>query len=177
MNVRLLPVLLTFVIASGLLFGGYFFYQAYAVDHPIKEGIAATSGVADAEVETTRSRITVRLRLEEAARLYDVYRAVAEQVAERAGGRETVIDLSAGSSSELEAIWHTALFDLAEAMENRCYGDVPRLMDDLAKRHPGLAVETAMDKSRIYVTLRLEGAAFHRVLPLEGERLGGWASE
>lgn len=170
-----MPVLLTFAIASGLLFGGYFSYQAYAIDQPLEQGIAATDGVAGAEVDTSRERIVVRLRLKEEARLMDVHRAVREQLAERGGGRDAVILLAAdGSSPELEAIWQRALFDLAEAMENRRYGDVPRLLDALGKRYPGLAAEAAMDEARVYVTLRLSGAALHRVLPLAGERLGAW---
>lgn len=174
MNVRLLPALLAFVIASGLLFGGYFFYQAYAVDNPVEKGIAETEGVAEAAVETTRNRIDVTLRLTKNADLRSVYRHIADLVGERGSGRELSIKLEQDSSPGLEQIWHSALFDVAEAMENRKYGDLPGIMNRLGKEFPRLSTELSMDETAIYISLYLDDASLHKVLPLSGGSLGVW---
>lgn len=174
MNLRLLPALLTFVIASGLLFGGYFFYQAYAVDRPLEEGVTGTEGVANASVATSRNRIAIGLQLKDDADLRAVYRSVEQLAAERSAGRELVIELEGEPSPDLMRIWQGALFHVAEAMDNRRYGEVPLLMEQLQDQHPGLVAHAAMDDTRVYVTLRLDGSAMYNVLPLDGGRLGVW---
>lgn len=174
MNLRLLPALLTFVIASGLLFGGYFFYQSYAVDRPLEESVAGTDGVAEASVTTARTNITIRLLLEDGADLRTVYRTVQQLALERGSGRELEVELTGDPSPALVRIWQDALFHVAEAMDNRRYGDMPRLMEQLEDSHPGLAARASMDESHIYVTLRLDGSAMYNVLPLDGGRMGVW---
>lgn len=174
MKLRLLPALLTFVIASGLLFGGYFFYQVQAVDRPLEADVSGTEGVAHAEVATSRTRIEIRLQLERDADLRTVYRAVQQLAEERGTGRELVIELDGEPTPELLLIWQNALFHVAEAMDNRRYGDVPRLMDQLQHDHAGLTAHAAMDEGHIYVTLRLDGSTLYRVLPLDGGRMGVW---
>lgn len=176
MNVRLVPVLITFVLATGLLFGGYFAWQTYAVSNPIAADMADAQGVADVSLETERNRIIATLRLEEDADLMQVYRRMEEIAAKRGSGRDFVIELVGADSPELENIWNGALFELAEAMENRRYGDVPLLMEELAARHPGLSANAAMDESRVYVTLRLGDDTLRKVLPLSGERLEAWSN-
>lgn len=175
-NVRPLPVLLAFLVTAGLLFGGYFFYQAYAVHQPLASGIAGLEGVAGASLETERGLITIRLRLGGDADLMRVYRQAAQLAAERGHGRDAVITLDADASPELEAVWQDLLFDLAEAMDHRRYSDIPRLMDLAARRHPGVAAEAAMDECRVYVTLRKDGAALYKALPLRGDGMEAWAN-
>jgi len=175
-NVRPLPVLLAFLVTAGLLFGGYFVYQAYAVQQPMESGIAGVEGVSAVSLETERGLVTIRLRLRPEADLMRVYRQVETLAAGRAGGRNIAVVVETEAGGDLEAVWQEMLFDLAEAMENRRYGDIPGLMEAAERRHPGLSAEAAMDESRVYVTLRLDGAAMHKALPLAGGRLEAWAN-
>ena len=131
MKLRLFPVALTFVITGGLLFGGWYAYQSLAVDNPLYGQIESIAGIDDFTLETSRDRVAIRVKLDERADLPAVWTTLHEQMKPYAGQRQLYIRVTGEASPELDRLWSTALFDVAEAMDARRYGDIPDRMLEL----------------------------------------------
>lgn len=177
MKVRLIPVLSTFILTAGLLFGGWFAYQSMAVESPLYDMVKDVKGVSDASISLSRNQLWIQLHLNQEAELSTLYRDMLKQSHELAGNRTVHLEIIDQSSEALNQIWQKGLFDLAEAMAAQRYGSIPDLMQELADETPGLQAETAMDEHHVYITLKLEDAAKYAVLPRDPARLGVWPVE
>ena len=177
MKVRLLPVLLTFFVAVVVLFGGWFTYQSLAVENPTSDIVSEIDGVEHAQVESERDSLLIRVWLESDAELSTLYNKLLQQTREQAGSRTVSISIEGEVSDRLNEIWHTALFDVAEAMDTKAYGDIPERMHELEVEHSGLQTVAAMDDSYVYITLRLDGKTKYVVLPRVPDRMGVWPNE
>lgn len=152
-KLRLLPVLLTFCCSAAVVFGGWFAYQHYFVKQPLDGKIAAVPGVREAAVDIDRREVRIDLRLEHDADLREVYTAVWRTAKSAAGSRNVRIDLEQNTSETLDALWAQALFDVAEAMEHRRYGDIPDRLNELAAAGEDVTVSTEMDETNVYIRL------------------------
>lgn len=177
MKVRLLPVLLTFLISAGLLFGGWFTYQSVAVENPINDMIDSVAGIEDASIELDRDLLLIRVRLTDEAELSTLYHSLLEQSYAIVSDRTVRLEIVDESTEALNRIWQAVLFDVAEAMDSQRYSSIPKRMQELADETPGLKAETAMDERNVYITLKHDGAAKYVVLPRNPARLGVWPVE
>ena len=75
-NIRPLPILFTIIAAGAVLFGGWFAYNRYAVEAPLKATIADVAGIEASEPVITRDLVTIDVSLREDADLGDVYRII-----------------------------------------------------------------------------------------------------
>jgi len=174
MKLRPLPILLTIIATGAVLFGGWFAYNRYAVEQPLKETIAEVAGIETSEPVITRNLVSVDLSLTDDADLGSVYRIIRERGASVIGSRELKLNIEQETSPALDTIWSTVLFDVAEAMENRRYADIPAAMESLAGEHEGLTVETSLDEENVYITMKQDGAVKYVVLPRTPVQMGVW---
>jgi hypothetical protein len=174
LNIRPLPILLTICAAGLVLFGGWFAYNRYAVEEPLKQSIAEVAGVEASEPIITRESVTIDVALQDDAKLGDVYRMIREGGASVIGSRTLKLNIEQEESPELERVWSSVLFRVAEAMENRRYADIPTAMEALMAEREGLTAETSLDNENVYVTLKLDGAVKHIVLPRTPVQMGVW---
>jgi len=174
MKLRPLPILLTIVATGAVLFGGWFAYNRYAVEEPLKATIAEVAGIEASEPVITRDAVTVDVSLKDDADLGNVYRVIREQGASVIGSRELKLNIDQHASPALDKIWSTVLFQVAEAMENRRYADIPAAMESLAGKHEGLTVETSLDDVNVYITMKQDGAVKYVVLPRTPVQMGVW---
>jgi hypothetical protein len=174
MNIRPLPILLTICAAGLVLFGGWFAYNRYAVEQPLKQSIAEVAGIEASEPVITREAVTIDVALEADAKLGDVYRMIREEGASVIGSRTLTLNIEQEESPELDRIWSTVLFQVAEAMENRRYADIPTAMEELMVKHQGLTVDTSLDNDNVYITMKQDGAVKHVVLPRTPVQMGVW---
>lgn len=63
MKLRLLPVLITVVVSSSVLFGGWFMYQVYAMENPFVEQALNIEGVEHVSVKINRTEAAVKVKL------------------------------------------------------------------------------------------------------------------
>jgi hypothetical protein len=176
-KLRLLPIVLTVVVSSGLLFGGWFLYQSLAVDNPIKDIAQGIPGIIRSDIQIDRDSIHLTLQLSADADLRSVYDEVREKTQSVAGDRSLTIDIDGESSELLESWWSVALFDIAQAMENRQYGDIPVRLNELASGSNGLKVWTEMDDENVYVHLNEGSHHKYIILPRTPMKLGVWSNE
>lgn len=177
MKLRLVPVLLTFFITAGLLFGGWFAYQSLAVENPVSRNVSGIAGVEHAAIDSTRSELVVHVTLQDSADLFDVYKQIRETTKSEIGSKKLVITIDNPSSDALERLWRSELFYMAAAMDSRDYGQIPERLAQLAAGHAGLSADSAMDDENVYITIRLDGVSKYIVLPRNSQTMGVWPGE
>jgi hypothetical protein len=173
-QIRIIPVLLTALLSGAVLFGGWFGYRHFAVEQPLAVTFAGIEGVTAYDPIVTENRVTVEISLDGTVNLAEVYRNIREQAGNALGGRELDLVIRQERNEKLEKIWSSALFTIAQAMENRRYADIPEAARKLEAAHAGLAIETEMDDYNVYITMKLDGAVKYVVLPRQPAVLGVW---
>ena len=173
-QIRIVPVLLTALISGALLFGGWFGYRHFAVEQPLAATFSGIEGVTARNPVVSGDHVTVEIMLDGKVGLADVYRNIRERTGETLGGRKLELIIRQERNERLEKIWSSALFSIAQAMENRQYADIPAALRELEAAHPGLEAGTEMDDYNVYITLKLEGAVKYVVLPRQPAVLGVW---
>ncbi|WP_373229671.1 hypothetical protein [Cohnella sp.] len=174
MKLKILPLMLTAAISAALLFGGWFAYRHYGVEQPLDKITNEIPGVESSEVDMTNSHVIVKVKLTPDANLSEVYRLVERDGAGVIGGKQLEFNVSTKESPRLEKAWSYALFDVAEAMENRKYSDVRDAMSKLAEKFPGVSVTTDMDEVNVYISMRDGNEAKFVILPRQPAMLGVW---
>jgi hypothetical protein len=172
MKLKLLPLMLTAALSAALLFGGWFTYRHYGVVQPLDRVANSIPGVQSAVVEVTSGQIKLNVKLAPDADLGEVYRLVKRDGAAVIGSNELELAASATDSPQLQKAWSYALFDVAEAMENRKYSSIRDTMDKLSEKFPGVTVKTDMDDTNVYISMRDGNAAKFVVLPRQPATFG-----
>ncbi|MCI3920328.1 hypothetical protein MO973_08785 [Paenibacillus sp. TRM 82003] len=175
MKLRLLPVVVTLVVSSSLLFGGWFVYQSVAMEDPFLKQVEAIEGVAGSHLDIGRTEAIVSVQLDETARLGEVYRNILKAGDESLGSRKVIVEAQGEASDALEAWWSKALFDVAQAMETKQYAMIPERLQALAS--DGMTVETEMDDTNVYISLKDGEASKFVILPRTPALMGVWPNE
>lgn len=173
-KLRLGPLLATAAVTAAILFGGWFAYQYYGIERPLDKYANALPGVEAADVNTRSGEVVIDLRLGPDAELAELYASLRRKSGGAFGAAKLEIRTEALSNDRLEQAWDYALFDVAEAMENRKYAGVRSAMERLESEFAGLTVVTSIDDNNVYITLRAGDAAKFVVLPREPQMLGVW---
>lgn len=174
MNIRIVPVLMSALLTGAVLFGGWFGYRHFAVEQPLAGKLNGVEGVAVSETAVSDGRVKVEVELDGSVELGGVFREIRSRLEPALGSRELELVIRQQPDEKLEAIWSTALFEVAQAMENRQYADIPKTASRLMDDHPGLVVNTDMDEYNVYMTLKLDRAVKYVVLPRQPVVLGVW---
>ena len=174
---RVLPIAITVIATAVLLFGGFALYKGMVVAAPLADKLEKMSGVTEArKPEIGQKEVTVKLELTPHANLRETYGNVMKEATAAAGGKKVNVQLENEENEGLEQIWYGAMFEIAEAMETKAYSDIPDAMDRAVAGKDGVTVETEMDETNVYITIRSEqeAAAKYVVLPRTPNTLGVW---
>ncbi|PZD93573.1 hypothetical protein DNH61_23430 [Paenibacillus sambharensis] len=173
-KLRPLPILLTVLLSGAVLFGGWFSYQSFAVERPFMESMASIDGVEVSEPVIERDSVTVKLKLESGIDLMSVYHEIKKQGSALIGSKELKLDVEQVPSPELEKIWSSVLFEVAQAMDNQLYASIPEAAADWMDEYDGLNVVTSMDDTNVYITLEQSGETKFVILPRIPAKMGVW---
>lgn len=176
-KLRLLPLILSILISSIVLFGGWFVYHSMALKNPLSQIVADLEHVEQAEVAFLNEEVIVELQLSQEASLREITHAIKSEGASIIKDRELKIEVTNSSSSELDFWWSTVLFDVAQAMETKRYGDIPKTLEHLKGNLPGLELSAEMDETNVYIHLVHQNQNKFIVLPRTPVQLGVWPNE
>jgi hypothetical protein len=167
MKLRIVPFVLSAVATALLLFGGWMLYKQFAVVSPFQKTIGQVEGVASANAPTIdQDHVSVKVTLEPDAKLKDVYENIAKEGKDTIGDRELQLDITnAVPSGQLDKVWSSVLFDVAEAMEKKSYSEIPNALQKAAAANAGVRYETALDENNVYITLKDDTSTKYVVLP------------
>ncbi|MCD9021153.1 hypothetical protein [Cohnella silvisoli] len=174
MKLKLLPIMITAALSAAILFGGWFAYRHYGVEQPLDRVANSIAGVESAKVETSSGHVKISVKLAPDANLGEIYRLIKRDGSGQIGGNQLELAATAKDSARLEKAWSYALFDVAEAMENRKYSGIRDAMGKLSEQFPGVTVTTDMDENNVYISMRDGDAAKYVVLPRQPATLGAW---
>ncbi len=175
MKLRVWPAVISLVLASGVLFGGWFAYHSYAVKNPLHDHLASIEGIQSIEsVTIERDAVHITLSLEDDARLRMIREHIVTGNPSIFQKRELVLDLDMTSSEQLEQWWSQALFEVAEAMDTHQYGSIPKVLEERAQGASHVAVHTEMDDKYVYVQLSDGTSTKYIMLPREPVMTGVW---
>lgn len=177
MKLRILPIGISLVVSLAVLFGGWFIYDSYAMETPLNEVVKETPGVQNAKVNITKDKVTIQFTPAADASIREIYNSILTNGQSVIGSRNVVLDVNSNSSAALDNWWSKAMFDVAQAMETKQYGNIPVRLESLKTSFSGLVVQTEMDDQYVYVTLKDADHAKFVVLPRQGQKIGVWPNE
>jgi hypothetical protein len=177
MKLRPIPIVTTILISSALLFGGWFVYQNTMVKSPIEQVVQGIPGIINSEIQLDRNTLNLTLQLSDDAKLRPVYEEISKKSKSIAGNRTVTINLESKSSDQLDDWWSEALFSVAQAMETRQYGDIPKNLEQFANGTQGLTISTEIDAENVYVHLTEGTHHKYIILPRTPVELGVWPNE
>ncbi len=176
MNIKLrpLPVILSVAISSAVLFGGWFVYNSVAMENPLSNKIKQVQGVETMKLDLTKDDVNIALTLSPQASLLDVYQSILKQGASIIGNREVHVSINNKSSLDLDQLWESAMFDVAQAMETKHYSDIPATLKKLSETGENITFKSEMDLSHVYIRLNQGDHAKFIILPRIPVVLGMW---
>ncbi|PWW05507.1 hypothetical protein DFQ01_10466 [Paenibacillus cellulosilyticus] len=175
MRIRWIPALVSVAVSALLLFGGWYTYDQFAVKGPLEKAISNLPNVVDSTSSLENGTANVSLTLAEGADLRTVYDQLTTDGSSVLKGRDLKLDVTGSvSSDELDKLWSTVLFDVAQAMETKTYSQIPAALDELAAANAGLTVNTEMDDTNVYITLTKGEAVKYIILPRTPATMGVW---
>lgn len=167
MKLRIVPFVLSAAATALLLFGGWMLYKQFAVVSPFEKSIGQVEGVASANAPTIdEDRVSVKVTLTPDANLKKVYESIAKEGKDAIGSRELTLDIAnAAPSAQLEKVWSSVLFDVAEAMEKKNYSDIPNALEKATASNKAIQYVTELDDNNVYITLKDGSSTKYVVLP------------
>lgn len=177
MKLRLLPVAISVIVSSAILFGGWFGYHSYAMENPLMNIVQGVPGVKNAQMDLKTDEVDISLNIDSNASLRQIYDKIQTDGASIIGKREVKLNVTNASSEELDRWWSSALFDVAQAMETKKYADIPKVLEQHKAALPGLKVSTEMDDNYVYVQMTDGDKSKYVMLPRTASRMGVWPNE
>lgn len=177
MKLRLLPVAISVVVSSVVLFGGWFGYHSYAMENPLMNIVQGVPGVKNAQMDLKTDEVDISLNIDSGASLRQIYDSIQKQGVSIIGKREVKLNVTNASSEELDRWWSSALFDVAQAMETKQYASIPKVLEQHKSAMPGLKVTTEMDDNYVYVQLVDGDKSKFVMLPRTAPKIGVWPNE
>ncbi|MUG65047.1 MULTISPECIES: hypothetical protein [Paenibacillus] len=174
MKLRIVPIALTVVLSSVVLFGGWFLYQKLAVQSPLHQIVSTYDGVKNAHIDIKQDTVNLKLDLEPDTNLQGLVQKIQQEGTSVIGSKELKIDVEDHSSEELNEWWDRAMLSVAEAMDNRQYTGIQTSLEQLAQASPHLQAKASIDDKNVYVSLSDGKSAKFIILPRQGGQMGVW---
>ncbi|CEH30058.1 hypothetical protein AM501_19820 [Aneurinibacillus migulanus] len=168
MKIRPLPIFLSILFSSLLLFGGWYVFQNQFVKKPISKEIATMQGVKLNDVAIARDAITLNVSFSNSDKFADDYKKVKKIASEKANGKPIKIEFDSPNKN-LKKIWDENAFAIAEAMELHTYSKIPGVLDQIKQKHQLKNVSSYMDDQYVYIYLNDGKSPYYAVLPRERE--------
>ncbi len=176
MNIKKLPVIISFAITLILLFGGWHMYHSYALQSPLTEQINSLDGVIRAEATVEPDTVHITLQLAPDASLRHIMQAIRSEGASHIKDRELVVRIDHPPAPLLEEWWQSVLFDIAEAMETKNYSAIPDILEQKKSKFDELEATAEIDDQYVYIRLVHKDQAKFVMLPRIPPQLAGWSN-
>ncbi|WP_286884318.1 hypothetical protein [Aneurinibacillus sp. UBA3580] len=168
MKVRALPIFLSVLFSSLLLFGGWYVFQNQFVKKPITNEIATMKGVKLNDIAIARDVITLNVAFNNPDKFAEDYKRVKKIASEKSNGRAVKIEFDSPNKN-LQKIWDENAFAIAEAMELHTYSKIPGVLEQIKKKHKLANVGSHMDDQYVYIYFNDGKNPYYAVLPRERE--------
>jgi len=180
-DMKLKPIVITFVIVVLLLAAVSLGYQYIAKQKPLEQQLASLKySQITSPIKKQDGVYHLTLQVEQDNQLQHAISELTEIMDEHElNNSQYVLQLASDSDSndqkkELQTIWREQLFAVAEIMANGNYSELPELMNTIEQQYEGVEAVTEIDEQYVYITLHKDGQRFDKMLPLEGGKMEVW---
>ena len=177
MKLRLLPVLISVIVTSAVLFGGWFVYKGVAMENPLSDILEQSKGIEDAKIQFKKDVLSLRLTLAPDASLREIVQHIRQEGEQVIGQRMLDVQVTNAPSPDLDAWWSSVLFEVAQAMDTKQYAKIPEAVQAKAGQLEGLTFDTEMDDTNVYVRLTQGEHSKFIILPRIPAMMGVWSHE
>ncbi|NDI34397.1 cation transporter [Chengkuizengella sediminis] len=174
MKFRPIPILVSLVISFSVLFGGWSLYNSYALTNPMTDIVSNIDGVNDVNTTFDTEQVTIELSIDPNISLREVIQQIELEGESVINNREVTYHIIDNSNDKIDQWWSSSLFDVAQAMDNQQYGDIPLKLEQQKQKVEGLEVKTEMDDQNVYVQLKLNEHYKVIILPRTSAELEVW---
>ncbi|BAU28849.1 hypothetical protein DFP93_103306 [Aneurinibacillus soli] len=164
MKFRAMPIFLSVVVSSVLLFGGWYVFQNQFVKKPIIEELSAMKGVKVGHITVGRDAVKLDMVFSDPDKFAEQYKAVQKIVKEQTNGKKADIELN-GENSALKNVWQQYEFSIAEAMDLHTYSRIPSVLTAMKQQHNLKNASSYMDDQNVYIYLNNGKQSYYTVLP------------
>lgn len=175
MKLRPMPILISVTVTALICFGGWFIYNSVAMKDPILKVAQDIPGVEDVKVDVADQVVKVDLHVNADANIGAAVGELRREAADVISGKKLQIEIEDQTNEQLDMWWSKVLFQVAEAMENRRYGEIPNILT--SQQTPDMTVETSMDDQFVYVKLTSGDDVKIELLERIPTMMGVWANE
>jgi len=161
---------ISLVITLILLFGSFFAYKWFYIEKSISTLIERNPFVELKALEIKPRLVMVTIGIPQKSLLH--YPAFYQEVQEKAGGRELVLELVDYPNSLLLRTWNEAAFGVQEGIAQKRYTLVKKSVEEVATKQK-VDYEVLMDDSMICITLKQGKHYLYRVFQLTDQKGGG----
>lgn len=179
-DMKLKPIIFTFIIVVLLLVTGSLAYQYIAKQKPLEKQLADLQySQITSPLKKQDGVYHLTLQVEQDHQLQQAIEELTEVMNEhKLNSNQYVLQLASESSNdqpqELQKVWREQLFAVAEIMANGNYSELPKLMNKIEQQYDGVQAVTEIDELYVYITLLKNGQRFDKMLPLDGGKMEVW---
>ena len=166
MQIRIKVVAIVLVASLVLLFGGWFAYQQYEIEKPLKEEISQIDKVSLNDVVFNKDEIDIEVTFTRVDDLESTYRDVYE-AANKYNKRDKRINIIINDSRNalLSTTWKEAQFTIQEGVSTHRYSIIPAYFDELASVNGDINHDVAIDEQFVFITLKNGNSELYSVIP------------
>jgi hypothetical protein len=165
MQIRWPVAFLALFVSLFVLFGGYFGFQWFQAEKPIRETVQQTAHVKLEKMDVAPDRITIQLRPDAQFSLISDYIPLRKTILTHGGSRKVEIRLSDRPDATLTEAWNRMVFGIREGIAHGRFTMIPKTVKQVAERE-GIQYRLGMDKNFVYVELHRGDHYLYQILPL-----------
>ncbi|KEO84324.1 hypothetical protein [Tumebacillus flagellatus] len=162
-RIRIVPVMVSLLVAFSLLFGGWEMYAKFGLVRPLEEQLKADPAVTQVESVVDGADRTLKITVKPVDDLQSTYENL-QTVAEQSLGSSVKLELVDTRGEDLKKEYQTIQPILYSGIAN---GAFPQMIQDAEKTasHDGTQAKISMNDQYIFVALQKNGRFLYEVLP------------
>ncbi|HIW34549.1 MAG TPA: hypothetical protein IAA29_17375 [Candidatus Paenibacillus intestinavium] len=175
-NFKLKPMIIAFIVTIIVVVTGGFTYQYVAQQKPLENQLkqAQFSEVTLPIVEDG-DRVFIEIAPLPNVTLEEAVHEIELIMSQHSYKSNLVtISLTKQEQRELDSLWDTQLFNVAEVMSLQQYSKLPSLMNSLEQQNIGFEANATIDDNYVYITIRKDMQVKHILLPIHNQEMEVW---
>ncbi|MCF6093337.1 hypothetical protein L1765_04915 [Microaerobacter geothermalis] len=173
MKLKPLMIVLSFVISTGFLFGGWLIYKNVLIEEPLKNWINQQKEVRFIDMEIKPNHASVTIAIDPSTKsVRELYKMVENKLKDITRSREIDIILKEDESNPLTTLWYSQSFLMKEALSQRTYSQIPFLIENWKENQYIDKGEAELDEENVYLFLQKGKHTLVKVIPLDEEVKG-----
>lgn len=175
--IKMKPVIIAFISCLMLCTVIWFGYRYFGIEKPIDAQLqSANYSYSKVDISNSEQMVDIDVNLKDGATLQAAISELQSIINDSKFMSYTInYHIQSSSSEELDEVWSSSLFTMADIMANKNFALIPDYLEQLMNNKTDLQAVSAIDGDYIYITLMKDQAVKHIILPLEAAAMEVWS--